>query len=59
MHKNGDGYGEAEMCQEMVEAISRLNMEQQKSRLDHRNEISRLKEDHEDTKRLMETDFRT
>jgi hypothetical protein len=43
----------------MVEAISRLNMEQQKSRLDHRSEISRIKEDHEDTKRLMETDFRT
>lgn len=55
----GEGYGEAEMCQEMVEAISRLNMEQQKSRLDHRNEISRLKQDHEDTKRLLETDYRT
>ena len=28
LQKGSDGYGEAEMCQEMVEAISRLNMEQ-------------------------------
>jgi hypothetical protein len=50
---------EEDMCQEMIEDISRLNTEQQKSGVNHKNEISRLKDDHEDTKRLMETEFQS